>query len=114
MTKFILSLDAGTTSSRTIIFDQNANLIAQSQIEFPQIYPKPGWVEHDPAAIWDTQIKTIREVLDKAGISAEDIAAVGITNQRETAIVWDKHIPESRFITPLSGSAAGQPKRAKH
>ena len=88
---YIMALDQGTTSSRTIIFDENCALIASENQEFTQIYPKPGWVEHDPYDILNSQIATMQNVLDKSGINPHDIAAVGITNQRETAIVWDKN-----------------------
>ena len=87
---YILSLDQGTTSSRAIIFDQAGSIIAVAQKEFPQIFPKPGWVEHDPADIWSSQAGVAAEALTKAGISASDIAAIGITNQRETTVVWDR------------------------
>ena len=88
--KYILSIDAGTTSSRTIIFDNNANQIGVSQFEFSQLFPKKGWVEHDANEIWSTQIKSIKDVLEKSMISPSDIAAIGITNQRETTLIWDK------------------------
>jgi glycerol kinase len=88
--EFILSLDQGTTSSRSILFDKSGTLVAVAQKEFTQIFPKPGWVEHDPQEIWDSQMLTIRNVLKKSGIKAEQIAGIGITNQRETTVVWDK------------------------
>lgn len=91
MAEYILSLDAGTTSSRAILFDQNSNIIAVSQKEFRQIYPKAGWVEHDPMEIWGSQFGVAREVLETAGLRADEIAAIGITNQRETTILWDRH-----------------------
>jgi glycerol kinase len=91
MGKYILSLDQGTTSSRSILFDKAGNIIAVAQKEFTQIYPKPGWVEHDPEEIWETQLYTIKEVLKKASITSDNIAGIGITNQRETTIVWDKN-----------------------
>ncbi len=87
MGKYILALDQGTTSSRAILFDQNGEIIKTAQREFTQHYPKPGWVEHDPDEIWQTQLSVAREVVD----NPDDIAAIGITNQRETTIVWDKH-----------------------
>lgn len=90
MGKYILSLDQGTTSSRAIIFDQKGSIIAVSQKEFQQIYPVPGWVEHNPLEIWSTQVSVATEVLAKAGLNAADIHAIGITNQRETTVVWDK------------------------
>ncbi len=91
MEKYILALDQGTTSSRSILFDKRANPVAVSQKEFTQHFPKPGWVEHDAEEIWQTQIQTAKEVIDKARISANQIAAIGITNQRETTVLWDKN-----------------------
>lgn len=88
--KYILALDQGTTSSRAIIFDHAGKIIKVAQKEFTQIYPKAGWVEHDPMEIWGTQSGVAREVLESAGIKPSEIAAIGITNQRETTIVWDK------------------------
>lgn len=90
MEKYILSLDQGTTSSRAIIFDHNGDICSVAQKEFSQIYPYAGWVEHDPMEIWGTQIGVANEAIAKAGISSNQIAAVGITNQRETTVVWDK------------------------
>ncbi|MHB1095525.1 MAG: glycerol kinase GlpK [Gemmatimonadaceae bacterium] len=86
----ILALDQGTTSSRAILFDHAGGIVAVAQKEFPQRFPKPGWVEHDPVDIWSTQLGVAAEVLQKANMSAADIAAIGITNQRETTIVWDR------------------------
>ncbi len=88
--KHILALDQGTTSSRAIVFDHAGSIIAVAQQEFPQIFPKPGWVEHDPRDIWSTQAGVAAEVLAKANVSAADVAAIGITNQRETTVVWDR------------------------
>ncbi len=88
--KYIMSLDQGTTSSRCIIYDRKGNIIGKSQQEFPQIFPETGWVEHDPMAIWTSQLAVARSALKGAGLSAGDIAAVGITNQRETTVVWDR------------------------
>jgi len=90
MKKFILALDQGTTSSRAIVFDCNGDTIATAQKEFTQIYPRPGWVEHDPAEIWGTQSGVALEAISIAGIPSDDIAAIGITNQRETTVVWDR------------------------
>ncbi|MEQ1773767.1 MAG: glycerol kinase GlpK [Burkholderiales bacterium] len=87
---FILALDQGTTSSRAMVFDQAGAVRAVAQREFRQIFPQPGWVEHDPMEIWDTQLAVAREALAKAGLRAHDIAAIGITNQRETTVVWDR------------------------
>ena len=88
--KFILALDQGTTSSRAIVFDSNSRIVAVSQREFPQIFPRSGWVEHDPEIIWKTQLATARQALRKANLTASDTAAIGITNQRETTVVWDR------------------------
>ena len=88
--RFLLALDQGTTSSRTILFDENLNEIARSQKEFKQIFPKPGWVEHDPEEIWESQLFTISDVIQKSGIDVKEIISIGITNQRETVVVWDK------------------------
>ncbi|MFY9217781.1 MAG: glycerol kinase GlpK [Tepidanaerobacteraceae bacterium] len=91
MAKYVMALDQGTTSSRGIIFDENGTIKGVTNREFTQIYPKPGWVEHDPMEIWGSQIGVAKEVLEKSGLSPSDIAAIGITNQRETTIVWDKN-----------------------
>lgn len=88
--KYILSIDQGTTSSRAIIFDHSGNICAKAQKEFEQIFPKPGWVEHDPVEIWSTQLSVISEVIAKLGISPDDIAGIGIANQRETTIIWNR------------------------
>jgi glycerol kinase len=90
MAPYILALDQGTTSSRAILFDAEGHSVAAAQKEYPQIYPQPGWVEHDPGDIWSTQIGVANEVLARAGASAQDVAAVGVTNQRETTLVWDR------------------------
>ena len=87
---YLLALDQGTSSSRSIVFDQQGRIVAMAQQELPQIYPQPGWVEHDPCVIWDTQLATARDALAKAGLDASDIHAVGITNQRETTVVWNR------------------------
>ena len=80
--RYVLALDQGTTSSRAILFDRAANVVAVAQQAFDQIYPQPGWVEHDPMALWETQIGVARAVLDKAGVRADEVAAIGLTNQR--------------------------------
>jgi len=90
MADYILSLDQGTTSSRAIVFDRRGSIVAIAQKEFEQIYPKPGWVEHDPLEIWSTQAAVATEAIVRAGIHSKDIHAIGITNQRETTVVWDK------------------------
>ncbi len=88
--KYILALDQGTTSSRAILFDKNQNIVTSSQALFSQIYLHPGWVEHDPMEIRVTQNGVMHEVITKAGIKAEEIDSIGITNQRETTLIWDK------------------------
>jgi glycerol kinase len=88
--KYLVALDQGTTSSRAIVFDNKANIIATAQREFSQRYPQAGWVEHDPMEIWSSQSSTLIEVLARAGIEGQDVAAIGITNQRETTVIWDK------------------------
>lgn len=90
MAKYVLALDQGTTSSRAIVFDHGGAIVSSAQQEFPQIYPSPGLVEHDPEAIWSSQLAVGQEAMKQAGASASDIAAIGITNQRETAVVWEK------------------------
>ena len=88
--KFVMALDAGTSSSRAIVFDHERRIAAVAQREFRQIYPQPGWVEHDPVEIWETQLAVAREAMAKAGATASSLAAIGITNQRETTVVWDR------------------------
>ena len=90
MAKFVAAIDQGTTSTRFIIFDRGGNIIAVDQKEHQQIYPKPGWVEHDPLEIWERTQRVMRGALDKASIEVSDIAAIGMTNQRETTVVWEK------------------------
>jgi glycerol kinase len=88
--RHVLAIDQGTTSSRAIVFDEARNIAGLGQREHPQGYPHPGWVEHDATLIWSTQRATISEALDQAGISSRQLAAIGITNQRETTLVWDR------------------------
>ncbi len=90
MAKYVMALDAGTTSNRCILFNEKGEICSVAQKEFTQIYPKPGWVEHDANEIWSTQLGVAVEAMQKLGVNAEDIAAIGITNQRETTVVWDK------------------------
>jgi len=104
--RYILALDQGTTSSRAVLFDENGSLVASHGIEFPQIYPKPGWVEHDPQAILSSQLDAIREAVHKSGVDAKDITAVGITNQRETTLLWDRKTGE-----PLCNAIVWQCRR---
>jgi glycerol kinase len=91
MKKYILALDQGTTSSRAIVFDHSGSIVSVAQKEFKQIFPQPGWVEHDPEEIWSTQLGVAAEAITKAGLSTENIHAIGITNQRETTVVWDRN-----------------------
>lgn len=91
MSRYILAFDQGTTSSRSIVFDDKGQIVSVAQKEFTQHYPKPGWVEHDPDEIWVSQVETAIEAIRKAGISLDSIAAIGITNQRETTVVWNKY-----------------------
>ena len=105
---YILALDQGTSSSRSIVFDQDGHIVAMSQREFRQIYPQPGWVEHDPKEIWETQLATAKEVLQKANLKANQIASIGITNQRETTVVWNKQTGE-----PIYNAIVWQDRRAE-
>ena len=104
----ILALDQGTSSSRSIVFDARGRIKAMAQREFRQIYPQPGWVEHDPAEIWATQLATAHEALAKAGLRADEIASVGITNQRETTMVWNRATGE-----PIHNAIVWQDRRAE-
>src|SRR6186713_1237809 len=103
---YILALDQGTTSSRAIIFDHNAAIVAVAQREFAQIFPRPGWVEHDPNEIWATQFAVAGEAMARASIHAADVAAIGIANQRETTIVWDRATGE-----PIANAIVWQDRR---
>ena len=94
MAKYIMALDAGTTSNRAMLFTRDGRIASVAQNEFRQIYPQPGWVEHDPMEIWATQLGVAREAMARVDARAEDIAAIGITNQRETTVVWDKSTGE--------------------
>ena len=92
--KFLLAIDQGTSSSRTVIYDRDARVVASEQQEFPQLYPRPGWVEHDPEAIWSSVTAVTRGAMAKAGATAGDIVAIGVTNQRETTVIWDRESGE--------------------
>ncbi len=105
---YILALDQGTTSSRSIVFDARGNTVAIAQQEIQQIYPQPGWVEHNPLEIWSSQLATARQVLEKAGITAAQVRAVGITNQRETTVVWNRHTGQ-----PIYNAIVWQDRRAE-
>ena len=106
MAKYILALDQGTTSSRAILFDKRGNIVHTAQQEFTQMFPKPGWVEHDALEIWETQLKVAKDVLQKAGTTAKNVAAIGITNQRETTVVWDRNTGE-----PIANAIVWQDRR---
>ena len=97
MNRYMLSLDQGTTSSRAIVFDHVGQIVGMAQREFSQIYPQSGWVEHDAHEIWQTQSAVALEVLQTLNLSAQDIAAIGITNQRETTVLWDKHTGKALY-----------------
>ncbi|MGH2389803.1 MAG: FGGY family carbohydrate kinase, partial [Chloroflexota bacterium] len=88
--RFVLSLDQGTTSSRALLFDEQGLPVGAAAREYPQIYPNPGWVEHDPEAIWESQLAVARQVLSQSAVPLEQVAAIGITNQRETTLLWDR------------------------
>lgn len=108
MTTYLLALDQGTSSSRSIVFDTQGHIVASAQQELPQIYPQPGWVEHDPREIWRSQLSTAKEALVKAGLKARDIRSVGITNQRETTIVWNR-----KTGAPIHHAIVWQDRRAE-
>src|SRR5262245_39222491 len=103
---YVLSFDQGTTSSRSIVFDHSGSIVSTAQKELPQIFPKPGWVEHDPIAIWQDQIQTAVDALRSARLTAGDISAIGITNQRETTIIWDRQTGE-----PIHNAIVWQDRR---
>ncbi|HSI56783.1 MAG TPA: glycerol kinase GlpK [Ideonella sp.] len=105
---YLLALDQGTSSSRSIVFDEHGRIKAMAQREFRQIYPQPGWVEHDPNEIWESQLATAQEALAKAGLTARDIKAIGITNQRETTVVWNR-----RTGQPIYNAIVWQDRRAE-
>lgn len=106
MKKYVMALDAGTTSNRCILFNEKGEILSLAQKEFTQYFPKPGWVEHDAKEIWSTQLGVAVEAMSKIGANAADIAAIGITNQRETVVVWDKTTGEPVCLR-LCGSAEG-------
>ena len=105
---YLLALDQGTSSSRSIVFDERGRIVALAQQELPQIYPKPGWVEHDPMEIWRSQLATARQALAAAGLKASDIRALGITNQRETTVVWNRKTGQ-----PIHHAIVWQDRRAE-
>ena len=103
---YVLALDQGTTSSRAMVFDQDAGIRGAAQQELRQIYPQPGWVEHDPLEIWHGQLACARLALERAGIAARDVAAIGITNQRESVLLWERESGE-----PLANAIVWQDRR---
>jgi len=103
--KYILALDQGTTSSRAVLFNRNGQPVATAQQEFTQFFPKPGWVEHDALEIWQSQKNVMQEVLQKARVSSSQIQSIGITNQRETSVVWDRRTGQP-MRRPLFGKIA--------
>ena len=105
---YLLALDQGTSSSRSIVFDASGQALSMAQQELPQIYPQPGWVEHDPMVIWQTQLATARDALAKAGLTARQVRAIGITNQRETTVVWNR-----RTGVPIHHAIVWQDRRAE-
>ena len=109
MSKFILALDQGTSSSRSIVFDAQGAVVAMAQRELTQIFPRPGWVEHDPLEIWHSQLTTAQEALARAGLQAGDIAAIGITNQRETTLVWNRRTGEPIYNAIVWQDRRGEP-----
>ena len=109
MNQYILAFDQGTTSSRAIVFNHDGSIKATAQKEFTQIFPQPGWVEHDANEIWGTQLGVTAEAITQAGLSVRDIAAIGITNQRETTVVWDKHTGQ-----PIHNAIVWQDRRTAH
>ena len=123
MSRYVLALDQGTTSSRAILFDNEQNIIAVRQREFEQLYPQQGWVEHDPMEIWSSQYGVMNEVVAQSGVDAHDIAAIGITNQRETTILWEKAtgrpiynaiVWQCRRTAPLADELLSQPGMAEY
>src|SRR5262245_36871254 len=103
---YTLALDQGTTSSRSIVFDHDGSVVTTSQKELTQIFPKPGWVEHDPVEIWNDQYRSACDALRSASLTAADISAIGLTNQRETTILWDRQSGE-----PISNAIVWQDRR---
>src|SRR3954468_19232233 len=110
---FLLALDQGTSSSRSIVFDLQGRIVAMAQQELPQIYPQPGWVEHDPKIIWRTQLATAQEALAKAKADAKSVRAIGITNQRETTMLWNRKTGEPIHHAIVWQDRRGEPMCAR-
>ena len=106
MKKYIIALDQGTTSSRAVLFNEKGKIVDIKQKEFTQVFPKPGWVEHDAEEIWETQFKVLKKLVKKNEIKPKNISGIGITNQRETTVVWDKNTGE-----PIMNAIVWQDKR---
>ena len=102
MKKYVMALDAGTTSSRCILFDRSGRIRSLAQKEFTQFFPHPGWVEHDANELWQTQLSVAREAMQKIGATYEDIAAIGVANQRETTILWNRTTGQPVYHAILS------------
>jgi glycerol kinase len=107
MGKYIMSFDAGTTSSRCILFNENGEVCSKVQKEFTQYFPRAGWVEHDASEIWQTQLSVARKAMQEVGATYKDITAIGITNQRETTVVWDK-----KTGTPICNAIVWQSRQS--
>ena len=121
MKKYLVALDQGTTSSRAIVFDRSQQIVASAQKEFPQLYPQAGWVEHDPLELYSSQYGVMMEAITRGGIDPAEIAAIGITNQRETTIVWDKATghrlavpPHGRPVRPAARRRADGAHSGRH
>ena len=106
---YIAALDQGTTSTRFMVFDHRGRVVSSAQQEHEQIYPRPGWVEHDPLEIWRRTLEVIDEATRARGLRPKDISCIGITNQRETTVVWDRHTGQPRLLTPSSGKTPASP-----
>src|SRR5881628_2912488 len=106
MSTYVLALDQGTTSSRAIVFDHDGAIRGLAQKEFSQLFPQPGWVEHDPREIWETQLEVARSVMARSGVRANELAGIGIANQRETTVIWDRRTGE-----PIHNAIVWQDRR---
>ena len=109
---YILAIDQGTTSSRAMLYNARLQVVGRGQFEFKQYFPANGYVEHDPEEIWQTTLQACRQALTDANVQAHDVAAIGITNQRETSVVWDRKKLASRFIAPSFGKTAAPQSNA--
>ena len=105
----VISIDQGTTGSTVMVLDEKLQILGRANREFPQIYPQPGWVEHDPEQIWASVLAAMREAIDASGASRQSIAAIGVTNQRETTVLWDRRTGEPARTAPSSGRTGAPP-----